>query len=214
MKCIITGFDPFGGEPMNPAFEAVKMLPDSIGGAEIVKLEVPTVFGKGAEKMKAAIRQHRPGFVICVGQAGGRSAVTVEKVAINLKDARIADNEGNQPLDEKIKEDGEAAYFSTLPVKAMVSKINENGIPAALSYTAGTYVCNEIMYQLLYMLDREFKGIRGGFIHVPFATAQAAGKPGIVPSMSLRDIAHALQLGIEAVLDNDSDISVSMGITH
>lgn len=214
MKLLITGFDPFGGESMNPAYEAVKMLPDSMKGLEIIKLEVPTVFSKGAEKMKAAIREHRPNFVICVGQAGGRSAVTVEKVAINLKDARIPDNEGNQPLDEKIKEDGENAYFSSLPVKAMVTKMNENGIPAALSYTAGTYVCNELMYQLLYMLDREFKEARGGFIHVPFATAQAVGKPGIVPSMSLEDISRSLHLAIEAVLENEADIPAPMGATH
>lgn len=214
MKILITGFDPFGGESLNPAFEAVKLLPDYIRGAEIIKLEVPTVFGKGAEKLREAIREHGPNFVICIGQAGGRSNITVEKVAINFKDARIADNEGNQPLDEKIKEDGENAYFSSLPVKAMVSKINENGIPAALSYTAGTYVCNEIMYQLLYMLDREFQRIKGGFIHVPFATSQAVGKAGIVPSMALADISRALELAVEAVLDNDSDISVSMGITH
>lgn len=214
MKFLITGFDPFGGESLNPAFEAVKRLPDTIRGAEIIKQEVPTVFGKGAEKMREAIRQHRPDVVICVGQAGGRSAITVEKVAINFKDARIADNEGNQPFDEKIKEDGETAYFSTLPVKAMVAKINENGLPAALSYTAGTYVCNELMYQLLYLLDKEWKEMRGGFIHVPYATSQAVGKSGIVPSMSLVDIARALQLAVEAVIDNESDIPVSMGETH
>lgn len=214
MKCLITGFQPFGEESMNPAYEAVKMLPDTIKGLEIIKLELPTVFVKAAEEMRAIIREERPSFVICVGQAGGRSAVTVEKIAINLKDAGIPDNEGNQPLDEKIKEDGENAYFSSLPVKAMVTKMNENGIPAALSYTAGTYVCNELMYQLLYMLDREFTGIRGGFIHVPFAPAQAVGKPGIVPSMSLEDISRSLHLAIEAVLENEADIPAPMGATH
>lgn len=214
MKCLITGFQPFGEESMNPAYEAVKMLPDTIKGLEIIKLELPTVFVKAAEEMRAIIREERPSFVICVGQAGGRSAVTVEKVAINLKDARIADNEGNQPLDEKIKEDGENAYFSSLPVKAMVTKMNENGIPAALSYTAGTYVCNELMYQLLYILDREFKEARGGFIHVPFAPAQAVGKPGPVPSMSLEDISRALRLAIEAVVENEADIQAPMGATH
>lgn len=214
MRCLITGFEPFGGEKINPAYEAVKMLPDRMGDIEVLKLELPTVFQKAADLLKSVIREQRPDFVISVGQAGGSGAIAVEKVAINLIDARIADNEGLQPLDVKIKEDGENAYFSTLPVKAIVSKIREAGIPAILSYTAGTYVCNELMYQLLYMLDREFTGIRGGFIHVPYATSQAVGKTGIVPSMALADISRALELAVEAVLDNDSDISVSMGITH
>lgn len=214
MRCLITGFEPFGGEKINPAYEAVKMLPDRMGDIEVLKLELPTVFQKAADRLKSVIREQRPDFVISVGQAGGSGAIAVEKVAINLIDARIADNEGLQPLDVKIKEDGENAYFSTLPVKAIVSKIREAGIPAILSYTAGTYVCNELMYQLLYMLDREFTDIRGGFIHVPYATSQAVGKTGIVPSMALADISRALELAVEAVLDNDSDISVSMGITH
>lgn len=214
MRCLITGFEPFGGEKINPAYEAVKMLPDRMGDIEVLKLELPTVFQKAADRLKSVIREQRPDFVISVGQAGGSEAIAVEKVAINLIDARIADNEGLQPLDVKIKEDGENAYFSTLPVKAIVSKIREAGIPAILSYTAGTYVCNELMYQLLYMLDREFTDIRGGFIHVPYATSQAVGKMGIVPSMALADISRALELAVEAVLDNDSDISVSMGITH
>lgn len=214
MKCLITGFQPFGGENMNPAYEAVNMLPETIRGLSVIKVELPTVFDTAASILRRAILEHSPDVVICVGQAGGRAGITVERVAINLKDASIPDNEGHQPVDEKIKEDGENAYFSNLPVKAMVTKINENGIPAALSYTAGTYVCNELMYQLLYMLDKEFKGIRGGFIHVPFAPAQAATKQGPVPSMSLADISQGLRLAIEAVLENEVDVTAPMGSTH
>ena len=141
MKILLTGFDPFGGETVNPAFEAVKLLPDTIAGAEIVKQEVPTEFIRAGEVLEAAIQANQPDVVICIGQAGGRSAITPEKVAINLMDGRIADNAGYQPIDVTIQEDGETAYFTSLPVKAMVQNIKDAGIPSALSYTAGSYVC-------------------------------------------------------------------------
>ena len=120
MKVLITGFDPFGGEKVNPAFEAVKLLPDTIAGAEIIKLEIPTVFTRSAVVVEEAIKEHQPDIVINVGQAGGRSCMTVEKVAINLAEARIPDNDGEQPFDQPLREDGETAYFATIPVKAMV----------------------------------------------------------------------------------------------
>ena len=151
MKILLTGFDPFGGETVNPAFEAVKLLPDTIAGAEIVKQEVPTEFIRAGEVLEAAIQANQPDVVICIGQAGGRSAITPEKVAINLMDGRIADNAGYQPIDVTIQEDGETAYFTSLPVKAMVQNIKDAGIPSALSYTAGSYVCNYLMYTLLYL---------------------------------------------------------------
>ena len=135
MKILLTGFDPFGGEAVNPAFEAVKLLPDTIAGAEIVKQEVPTEFIRAGEVLEAAIQANQPDVVICIGQAGGRSAITPEKVAINLMDGRIADNAGYQPIDVTIQEDGETAYFTSLPVKAMVQSIKDAGIPSALSYT-------------------------------------------------------------------------------
>ena len=155
MKVLVTGFDPFGGEKVNPAYEAVKLLPDTIAGAEIIKIEIPTVFTRSAEVLEEAIQKYRPDVVLDVGQAGGRSCMTVEKVAINLKEARIPDNDGEQPFDEPIREDGETAYFSTLPVKAMVENMRAHGIPAHISYTAGTYVCNCIMYNALYLADRK-----------------------------------------------------------
>lgn len=146
MKVLITGFDPFGGEKINPSFEAVKKIQDKVSGAEIIKAQIPTVFKKSIEEVERLITTHEPDVVICVGQAGGRFDITVERVAINIDDARIEDNEGNQPVDKKVFRDGENAYFSNLPIKAMVSEMKNNNIPASLSNTAGTFVCNHIMY--------------------------------------------------------------------
>ena len=211
MKVLVTGFDPFGGESINPALEAVVRLPDAIAGAEIIKEEVPTVFQKSGEVLESLIVKHEPDVVICVGQAGGRSSISVEKVAINFAEARIADNEGNQPRDLKIKEDGETAYFSTLPIKAMVMNMRSRRIPANISYTAGTFVCNDIMYTLLYMLNRKYPSVRGGFIHVPFIPAQVVGKAEGTPSMSLAMIRDALICAIEAAVQNERDIQDAMG---
>ena len=176
MKVLITGFDPFGGEPINPAWEAVKRLPDNIDGVEIVKLQIPTVFKKSAKKLFENIDTVKPDVVICVGQAGGRYEFCVERVAINLDDGRIPDNEGYQPVDVKVFEDGENAYFSNLPIKAMVEEVKKAGIPAAVSNTAGTYVCNHIMYSLLYYINKNNLNIKGGFIHVPYITEQVLDK--------------------------------------
>lgn len=214
MKILITGFDPFGGESVNPAFEAVKLLPDAIAGAQIIKLEVPTQFLRAGAVLEAAMEEYQPDVVLCIGQAGGRAAITPEKVAINLMDGRIPDNAGYQPVDVPIQEDGETAYFSTLPVKAMVQKMRAAGIPAALSYTAGTYVCNYLMYTLLYLIDKKFPTVRGGFVHVPYAMEQAVSKPLDTPSMDLHQIARGLEKAVEAIVENDSDLAMPMGITH
>ena len=199
MKILITGFDPFGGETVNPAYEAVKLLPDTIAGAEIIKLEVPTQFHRAGVVLEDAMQQHKPDVVICVGQAGGRAAITPEKVAINLMDGRIPDNAGYQPVDVPIQEDGEAAYFTSLSVKAMVQRMRDAGIPAAVSYTAGTYVCNYLLYTLLYLIDKKYPHVRGGFIHVPYAMEQVINKPLGTPSMDLRQIARGLETAVEAV---------------
>lgn len=214
MKILITGFDPFGGDTLNPAFEAVRLLPGTISGATIVIQEVPTVFAKSAEVVREAILKHNPNVVLCVGQAGGRAAITVEKVAINLAEARIPDNEKNQPMDQKLVEMGDNAYFSTLPVKAIVANIREHGIPAHISYTAGTFVCNDIMYRLLHMLATEFTAIRGGFIHVPFDTAQVTERPVDTPSMPVTCIAKALEHAVEAIVAHTEDIHAVGGETH
>jgi len=199
MKILVTGFDPFGGEPTNPAWETVRRLPDTVDGAQIIKVQIPTVFGKSAEVTHDAIVEHDPDVILSVGQAGGRYGVNPERVAINIDDGRIEDNEGYQPIDVKIKDDGPNAYFSSLPIKAMVTAMRTAGVPAAVSNTAGTYVCNHIMYQVLYLIDREFPGKRGGFVHVPYTPQQVVDKPG-QPSLSVEDMTAALKAGLEAVV--------------
>lgn len=214
MKILVTGFDPFGGESVNPAYEAVKLLPDVIGGAEIFKLEIPTVFSLSGPAVEEGIRKYQPDVVICVGQAGGRASISVEKVAINFVDARIPDNNGEQPLDEPLQADGPAAYFATLPVKAMVQHVKEAGLPCYLSFTAGTYVCNSIMYNVLYMCEKRYPGIRAGFIHVPYACGQVIDKPNTTPSMPLETIAKSLEYAIEAVSIDRADGGESAGELH
>jgi pyroglutamyl-peptidase len=171
-----------------------------VAGADVIKLEIPTVFGRSADVVRSAILEHDPDVVIAVGQAGGRYMVSPERVAINLDDGRIPDNDGQQPIDVPIREDGPAAYFSSLPIKAMVSAMRAAGVPAVVSNTAGTYVCNHIMYQILYMIDHEFPGRRGGFIHVPYSPMQVVEKPGL-PSTNIADMTVALAAGLEAVVE-------------
>ncbi|MFB0918638.1 MAG: pyroglutamyl-peptidase I [Clostridiaceae bacterium] len=211
MKILITAFDPFGGEKINPALEAVKLMKDEIKGARLIKLEIPTVFRKSIEMVKEAIDTESPDVVLNIGQAGGRFDITPERVAINLDDARIPDNEGNQPIDIPIFEDGEPAYFATLPVKAMVSAIRNENIPASLSNTAGTFVCNHIMFGTLYTIAKSGKDIRAGFIHVPFIPEQVVGKPMQAPSMSITDIVRGLEAAVGAIVDNIKDIEIPEG---
>ena len=210
MKLLLTGFTPFAGETINPALEAVKHVKPEIAGMEIVKLEVPTVFGESVRLVAEAIEREQPDFVLSVGQAGGRAAVTPERVAINVDDARIPDNAGQQPIDVPIFADGENAYFATLPVKAMAEAIREAGLPSALSNTAGTYVCNHLMYGVLYHLNRHHKSAKAGFIHVPYIPEQTADKPG-VPFMPLDDIVRALEAAIAAIPEHETDIKTAYG---
>ena len=214
MKILVTGFDPFGGETVNPAYEAVKLLPDTIGGAQIFKLEIPTVFSLSGPAVEEGIKKYQPDVVLCVGQAGGRASISVEKVAINFVDARIPDNNGEQPLDEPLQAAGPAAYFATIPVKAMMQHVREKGLPCAVSYTAGTYVCNSIMYNVLYMCEKRYPNIRAGFIHVPFACGQVIDKALTTPSMSLETIAKSLEYAIEAVAMDKAEAKASAGELH
>ena len=202
MKILVTGFDPFGGEAVNPAYEAVKLLPDNIAGAEIVKLEIPTEFKGSMEFLEEAISREMPDAVISVGQAGGRAEITPERVAINLADARIPDNAGNLPEDEALIADGPAAYFTTLPLKKMVKSVQDRGIPCRISYSAGTYVCNSVMYRVLHLAEVSGMGFCAGFIHVPYATQQTVTKPAGTPGMALPDIARGLEAAVEAVVKN------------
>ena len=200
MKIVLTGFDPFGGESVNPAWEAVKLV-KAPAGAELIRLEVPTVFGRSIRTVMESVRLHRPDAVVCVGQAAGRSEITPERVAINIADASIPDNEGNQPCDEPIVPGGETACFSTLPVKAMVEAIRAAGLPSSLSNTAGTFVCNQLMYGLLYHISREFPGMRGGFIHVPCIPEQAARAEKPVPSLPLPEIVRGLEAALSVLAE-------------
>ncbi len=210
MKALISGFEPFGGETINPAWQAIERLPETIDHCQVIKLEVPTVFNQSIEILTSAIDSEKPDFVICVGQAGGRYNITPEVVAINKDDARIADNNGGQPSDRKIKDDGENAYFSTLPYKAIVKALHDAEIPAQLSYTAGTFVCNHLFYGLMYAINKQYPKMRGGFIHVPFSNRQALSKTN-TPFMNTETISKALEIAIKTTLQNEVDINVVGG---
>ena len=197
-KILVTGFEPFGGESINPSWEAVKRLPEEIDGYAIEKLELPVEFGRCAQLAEATVLAASPAAVVCVGQAGGRNNVTPERVGINLKDARIPDNGGAQPKEEPIDPNGPDAYFSTLPVSAMVQAMREAGVPAQASLTAGAYVCNDLLYEVLHKLHRRGIDIPAGFVHVPFIPEQVLDKNA--PSLPLEQIITALEAGIRAVI--------------
>ena len=205
MKILVTGFDPFGGEPINPAIESVKRLPDNIAGAEIIKLEIPTVRKKSLEKIEKAINEHNPDVILSIGQAGGRFDISIERVGINLDDFRIPDNEGNQIIDEPVFPDGENSYFVKLPVKSMVQNVQKNNIPPSVSYTAGTFVCNHVLYGVMYLIEKKYKGKKSGFIHIPFLPQQVVDKKNM-PSMELDTIVKGLTAAIEAIVKNNEDI--------
>ena len=198
-KLLITGFDPFGGESINPSWEAVKLLPDIVGDYEIHKMEIPTVFYKAFEMISKKAEEIKPDVIIAVGQAGGRKEITPERVGIKLMDASIPDNEGNKINDKAIIENGENAYFTTLNVKKMVEAIKEAGLPASVSLSAGAFVCNNVLYLLL----DKYKGtnVKAGFIHVPFIPSQLENKKNkeILPSMEICDIAKGLEAAIKVV---------------
>ncbi|KFK95133.1 MULTISPECIES: pyroglutamyl-peptidase I [unclassified Serratia (in: enterobacteria)] len=212
-KVLITGFEPFGGERVNPSWEVVKQLDErEVAGVRVVARQLPCVFGEALTALNAAIDELQPVLVLAIGQAGGRVDITLERVAINVDDARIPDNRGQQPIDQAIVEHGPAAYFSTLPIKAMVSAMREAGIPASVSQTAGTYVCNHVMYGLLHRLSEQ-PAVKGGFIHIPYLPEQAAFHPG-EPSMAAENVLLALELAILIALQVEDDLKVVGGTTH
>lgn len=210
MKILVTGFDPFGGERINPAIESVKKLPDTIKEASIIKLEIPTVCHTSLEVIEQAIQTHKPDVILSIGQAGGRSDITVERIGINCDDCRIPDNAGNQFIDEPVYQDGPAAYFVNLPIKAMVARIQQAGIPASVSNTAGTFVCNHVTYGVRHMCETKYQGIRSGFIHIPYLPSQVVDKKNM-PSMELDTIVKSLCAAIEAILDTKEDIKTTGG---
>ena len=214
MKILVTGFDPFGGEKINPALETIKRLPDTILGAQIIKLEIPTVVGKSLAKITEAVEKENPDAVLSIGQAGGRSEITVERVGINIDDCRIPDNEGNQPIDEPVIKGGPAAYFVTVPIKAIVENIKAHNIPASISNTAGTFICNHVCYGVAHLAAQRTaagKPMKSGFIHIPFLPEQVIGKPALTPSMSLETIVSGITHALEAIVEHGSDIKVSGG---
>lgn len=188
---LITGFDPFGGESVNPAWQAVSLLPTSVGDFNVHKLPIPTVFGKAAETVIREADRIRPDVILCIGQAGGRDAVTPERIAVDIRDAKIADNEGNAPQGEFCVPEGPAAYFSTVPVTKMAQAIRDAGIRGAVSNSAGAFVCNDTLYCLLHRYAGT--GVQVGFIHVPYAPEQ--GEPSLPPA----ETARALEAAIKAL---------------
>ena len=195
MKILITGFDAFNGEKINPASLILDKIGDEIEGHRLEKLLLPTKFIGTADLLERKIVEIRPDIIISLGQAGGRTDITVERVAINIADASIADNDGKMPIDEKIRWDGENAYFSTLPIKAIVENLRKEKIPASVLNSAGTYVCNFVMYNDLYLADK-YKNISAGFIHVPYLPAQVIDKKGLA-SMSLENMVEAVEIIIK-----------------
>lgn len=205
-KIMFTGFDPFGKDTTNPSWDAVALLPEETEGAVIVKRHLPVEYDKVAELLRQAIEEEKPDAVICVGQAGGRSAITPELVAINVKEGSIPDNAGVSYDGESIYEDGPAAYFATIPVKEIIAGIREAGIPAAISYSAGAYVCNNTMYHLLRMLEKDYPHIQGGFIHVPYECNQVLERASMA-SLPLPMIARGLETAAKVtarLLENEA----------
>lgn len=205
---LLTGFDAFGGATVNPSWLAVQALDgEVIAGHRLVAAQVPTSFKGSVRELSRLFKMLRPALVICVGQAGGRSAISLERIAINIADASIADNEGAQPLDVAVRPSGPAAYFSTLPIKAMLVSLQQAGIRAEVSQTAGTFVCNQIFYALMFTLSKQrtLTRARGGFIHVPYLPEQGE------PSMALEEMVSGLRIAVQSALVNSGDVAHSAG---
>ncbi len=198
MKILITCFDPFGNMPVNASKEVLDKIDETKFDAEIYKIEIPTIRYQSLEKVQKAIEELHPDVVISLGQAGGREDITIERVGINVDDFRIPDNGGNSPQDEPIYIDGPDAYFSTLPIRKMVNAIKENNIKASISNTAGTFVCNHVLYGTRYYLARHYPNTKSGFIHVPFLKEQ--GEPLNKPYMELDDIVKGIEISIQAII--------------
>lgn len=210
---LMTGFTPFGGETTNPSWQAVQRAASLWNGPErLVIAEIPTVFGLSGQTLRALMHEHQPDLVIAVGQAGGRAQITPERIAINVDDARIPDNDGNQPIDTTIAAEGPAAHFTTLPIKQAVAAMRAQGIPAAVSNSAGTFVCNHLFYSLMQLIATEFPRARGGFVHVPFSPDQVTDTPQ--PSLSIELIAQGLVTIARTAIDVREDVALVGGAEH
>lgn len=210
-KNLLTGFEPFGGEQVNPALEAVRNLEgEMIGGAKVTVCTLPVVQKKALHCLFYKMEELQPDLIVAIGQAGGRPELSLERVAINIDDYRIKDNEGNQPIDEAIVAGAPVAYWSSLPIKAMLTAARQVGIPASVSNSAGTFVCNHLFYGLMHRLQENASTARGGFIHIPYLPEQAARNPG-QPSMALETIVSGLKIMLEAAMENETDIKIAAG---
>jgi len=207
---LLTGFDPFGGETMNPSWDVVRSLHGRrTGGHRIVAMQLPTEFAASLTALRRALREVQPAIVLGVGQAGGRGRLSIERVAININDARIPDNAGEQPVDEPVIAGGPAAYFSSLPIKAMLVALHKEGLPAEISNTAGTYVCNHIAYAMAHYTTHR-RGVRTGFLHIPFLPEQAVAH-SYAPSMSLDDIRRGILVVLRAITRVQTDARMAAG---
>lgn len=206
-KVLITGFEPFGGENINPSWEVAKILAKQ---PHIDAVQLPCVFDRSLDVLREKIQTLQPDVVICIGQAGGRSSIEIERVAINLNDASIPDNQGNQPIDTAIVPHAPAAYFTTLPAKAMVQAVKNAGVPASLSLSAGSYVCNHAMFGLLHFLAENFPQTRGGFIHIPFLPEQGVQHRN-APTMALDTLVKGLNIAVETALHTEHDLQIAGG---
>lgn len=206
MKILVTAFEPFGKENVNPALEILKLLPDQILGQSILKLEIPTVRFKSVNTIIEMIRQHQPDVVLSLGQAGGRTDITFERVGINVDDYGIEDNEHNMPVDEKIVEKGPDAYFVNLPIKDMMNNVRDADISASISNTAGTFVCNHVIYAIRHYCEDEHLNIQSGFVHVPFLPQQVINKP-TMPSMPLVMMVKGITIALETIIKKGSDVA-------
>ncbi len=199
-KVLITGFEPFEDYPINFSYEAVKRLPERIGEYSIVTMEVPVVFGESIDLVVEKLESEQPDAVLLVGQAGEGTPIAVERVAINIDDAHIPDNKGNQPIDTLVKINDLPAYFSTLPIKAIVAQIMKNDIPARVSNTAGAFVCNHLMFGVLSHIKNNELDIKCGFIHVPYIPEQGKTDESRSNDISLSDIAQSLEVAVAITL--------------
>ncbi len=215
LRILLTGFEPFGFDTINPSWEVARALDCSLCDAATVHaVQLPCVFGPAVEQLEQALHHWQPQLVLALGLAGGRSEVTLERVAINVDDARIADNAGQQPIDTPVVQGGPSAYFSTLPIKAIVRDLHVAGLPGAVSNTAGTFVCNHVFYALMHRLNEPaWAGTRGGFIHLPYLPEQAAHHPG-APSMALATQVQALQVVMRTALAVHTDVLETAGQLH
>lgn len=208
MKLLLTGFDPFGEDIINPSWEAVKRIPDRVGSIQIVRRMLPTCAYQSLQCIKEAINLEDPDVILSIGQAKGRAAISVERIGINVNDFRIPDNGQHQYVNEPIFQDGPDAYFSNLPIYAMVKGIQMAGIEAVISNTAGTFVCNHVLYGTRYMIEHEFPNKRSGFIHIPCLKEQVSDS---TPYMELEDIITGLCAAIQAIAEGDAVVNSSEG---